>query len=212
MFKLKKEKKKNVSGKQMKRRKSHEAGSKWNENHQPGLIINWTCKESCKSNVRNEQRASCIRSSDPWMRYAGNMCSLCSSKRRQWTSASNSNHSHTTNLSIELLYLHLKWFKIRNGLCFVFYAEPTMATGHPCNARLCLCDREMFNLKKKTHTSTSFESTCTQIVCSPLLCICNVCAQWTNANGMELNHFTTMPYSHAFISISANAISAEHTE
>lgn len=178
----------------MKRRKSLEAGSKRNGNHQPTLIINWTCKESCKSNVRNAKRASCIRSSDPWMRYAANMCSLhrssSSSKRRQRMRA-RASQSHTRNLSIELLYLHLKWFKIRNGLCFVFYAEPTMATGHPCNARLCLCDREIFNLKrkKKKKTIDSVEIYLnTNCLLAIAVHICTVCAQWTNANGIEPFH------------------------
>lgn len=72
---------------------------------------------------------------------------MCSRGRKK------SEYKQRNEISIELLYLHLKWFKIRNGLCFVFYAlqeekknQPNTqktrpATGHPCC--LCLCDREI---------------------------------------------------------------------
>lgn len=69
----------------------------------------------------------------------------------------------------------------------------TMATGHPCHAvvHVCLCDREILSKNRNG------KSTCRNALAfirararASLHAICTV-------NGMELNHFTTMPY-HAY--------------
>lgn len=97
-------------------------------------------------------------------------------------------------ISIELLYLHLKWFKIRNSLCFLFFAHQIgkkhnnkqhthtykrMQAQQPVIRAICA-----YTIVKYLVTESTSKSTCRKYALRIDMCNVPLCT-----GTLELNHF-----------------------